>query len=215
MAAPPDALLLMGRQCPYCPTVLRHLQTLQAEGAIGALETVVLEDHPERAAELGVRSVPWVRIGRFELSGLRSEQELRDWALQAGTADGQARYLQELLGSGGIDKCVAMIRADHGVLQDLLQVFMDPDMQLNIRIGISAVMESLAGTPALLSIAGQLHALLTHADARVRGDACHYLALSGAEQARDWIRPLLEDADGNVREIAADSLDELDGQSAH
>jgi hypothetical protein len=215
MAAPPDALLLMGRQCPYCPTVLRHLQTLQAEGTIGALETVVLEDHPEKAAELGVRSVPWVRIGSFELAGLRSEQELRDWAHKAGAADGQARYLEELLGSGGIDRCLAMIRADHDVLQDLLQVFIDPDVELNIRIGISAVMESLAGTPALLSIAEQLHALLSHEDARVRGDACHYLALSGAGQAADWIRPLLEDADSNVREIAADSLAELGGESAH
>ena len=215
MAAPPDALLLMGRQCPYCPTVLKHLQALQAEGIIGVLETVVLEDHPEKAAELGVRSVPWVRIGRFELAGLRSKQELRDWATKTGAADGQAAYFAELLSGGEIDKCLAMIRADHGVLRDLLQLFTDPDVQLNIRIGISALMESLAGSSALLSISGQLHALLSHEDARVRGDACHYLALSGAEQAAGWIRPLLEDTDSNVREIAADSLDELAGKSAH
>ncbi|MEZ5543543.1 MAG: HEAT repeat domain-containing protein [Pseudomonadota bacterium] len=211
MAAPPDALLLMGRQCPYCPTVLKHLQALQAEGAIGALETVVLDDHPEQAARLGVRSVPWVRIGSFELPGLRSEQELREWAARAGAAGGQARYLEELLASGELDKCVALLRADHGALQGLLQRFTDPDVELNVRIGISAVMETLAGTPALLSIAEPLRALLSHPDARVRGDACHYLALSGAQHAADWIRPLLEDDDHHVREIAADSLEELTG----
>lgn len=206
---PPDALLLMGCHCPYCPTVLKHLQALQAEGIIGQLETVVIEDHPERAAELGVRSVPWVRIGSFELPGLRSEQELRDWANRAAGAGGQASYLAELLESGELDKCLALLRADHAALQDLLQLFADPDVELNIRIGISAIMESLAGTPVLHSIAEQLRALLTHPDARVRGDACHYLALAGMAHAADWIRPLLADADSNVREIAADSLAEL------
>ena len=206
----PDALLLMGRQCPYCPTVLKHLQALQAEGSIGSLETVVIEEHPERAAELGVRSVPWVRIGTFELTGLRSEQELRDWAHRAAAGAGQSELLAELLESGGIERCLELVSQDESMLRALLDLFTDPDSKLNVRIGISAVMESLAGTPALLSIAEQLHGLLSHEDARVRGDACHYLALSGAGQATDWIRPLLEDADSNVREIAADSLDELE-----
>jgi len=209
MSGPPDALLFSGRQCPYCRTVLKHLQTLQAEGTIGALDTVVLEDHPELAAELGVRSVPWVRIGNFDLTGLRSVQELRDWATRAGSADGQLHYLSELLSGGEIDRCLGMIRADPRVLQDLLRLFVLPDTELNVRIGISAVMETLAGSPVLRSIAEELHELLAHPEARVRGDACHYLALSGARQAAQWIRPLLKDADGNVREIAADSLDEL------
>lgn len=208
MPAAPDALLLMGRQCPYCPTVLRHLQTLLAEGAIGTLQTVVLEDHPEKAAELGVRSVPWVRIGSFELTGLRSEQELRDWAGRAGSAGGRSHYLAELLSGGSIDRCLELIRADMSLMQDLLQLFTAPDTELNIRIGISAVMETLAGTPALQSIADELHGLLAHPEARVRGDACHYLSMSQVPQVQEWIRPLLSDTDAGVREIAADCLAE-------
>lgn len=208
---PPDALLLMGRQCPYCPTVLKHLQALQTEGVIAALEAVVIEDHPERAAELGVRSVPWVRIGPFDLAGLRPEQELREWAQKAGSTAGLAKYLDELLSTGKIDKCLALIRSDHDVLKALLHLFTDPDSELNARIGISAVMESLAGTEALQSIAGELRALAGHETARVRGDACHYLTLSGHPNAAQWIRPLLDDEDANVREIAAESLAELGG----
>jgi len=206
---PPDALLLMGRHCPYCPTVLKHLQTLQAQGTIGALETVVIEEHPEKAAELGVRSVPWLRIGPFELTGLHSEQELRDWAAQAGSTEGMASYLAELLATGEIDRCTRLAGADPAMLRALLSLFTRPDVELNIRIGISAVMESLAGTPALRSSAEDLRNLLSHQHARVRGDACHYLALSGLPVAANWIRPLLDDSDGNVREIAADSLNEL------
>jgi glutaredoxin len=205
----PDALLMMGRHCPYCPTVLKHLQVLHAEGSIGSLETVVIEDHPERATELGVRSVPWVRIGTFELTGLRSEQELRDWAHKAASGAGQSQFLAELLESGGIGRCLELVREDEAMRRALLELFIDPDGKLNVRIGISAVMESLAGSPALQSSAEQLHGFLNHPDARVRGDACHYLALSGMQEAADWIRPLLDDADANVREIAADSLEEL------
>ena len=211
MSGPPDALLLMGRQCPYCPTMLQHLEKLQTEGSIAALETVILEDHPELARELGVRSVPWVRIGSFALAGLRSEQELRDWAHRTHSADGRSRYLAELSNVGDIASCLKQIKADNSLLRDLLAVFTDPESELNVRIGISAVMESLADTPALHAIAAELRALLTADDARVRGDACYYLSLSGTPDAADWIRPLLQDSDSNIREIAGDCLQDLEG----
>ena len=214
MTAAPDALLLMGRHCPYCPLMLKSLQNLQAAGTIRKLETVVLEDHPEKAAELGVRSVPWVRIGTFELAGLRSEQELRDWARRAGTTGGQTEYLAELLSGGEIDRCIELVSSKPAVLKDLLHLFTEPDVTLNVRIGISAVMEAFAGTPALQSVAGELGELLAHEAARVRGDACHYLALSGLPESADLIHPLLDDADENVREIAADALNELSGPAS-
>ena len=77
---PPDALLLKTSSCPHCPIVLKALQALEAEGSIGELTVINIEDQPELADELGVRSVPWTRIGPFELAGLRTEQELRDWS---------------------------------------------------------------------------------------------------------------------------------------
>ncbi len=205
----PDALLLMGKHCPYCPTVLQGLQALKADGMIGKLETVVIEDQPERAAELGVRSVPWVRIGPFELAGLRSEQELRSWAEKAGTEAGMAGYLDELLSSGNVDQGMALVRDNPGTLHALLLLLADPDTQLNTRIGISVIMESLENSARLQAIVDQLGELARHAAASVRGDACHYLALSGSSAALPYIKPLLEDEDAGVREIAAESLEQL------
>lgn len=135
----PDALLLMGRQCPYCPTVLKALESLQQKGEISQLESVMLEEHPEVAAEYGVRTVPWVRIGPFELDGLRSEEELRTWATRAGTPDGMSMYLSALIASGNLDKCLELIRADSHQLEALLALFADEDTELNIRIGISTL----------------------------------------------------------------------------
>ena len=57
----PDALLLISTHCPHCPAVLAALAELVKQGAIGRLEVVNLEQHPEVGQALGVRSVPWLR----------------------------------------------------------------------------------------------------------------------------------------------------------
>lgn len=208
--APPDALLLMGKRCPYCPTVLKGLQALETSGEIGRLETAVMEDNPELAAELGVRSVPWVRIGPFELPGLRSEQELREWAQKAGSPAGMASYLDELLSTGGIKKALELVRNDPLAMDAILALFEDTDTKLNTRIGISAVMEELQGCKQLQGIVGKLGELTRHDEASIRGDACHFLALSDSDSAIEYIRPLLDDPDASVREIAKESLAELE-----
>ncbi len=208
---PPQALLLMGTHCPWCPKVLESLKELLADGAIATLETVYVEEQPELAAELEVRTVPWLRIGPFELEGMRSAAELRDWAKKAGSRAGLAQYLDELLSSGGIDKALGLVRRDSAALDALLTLFADPDTQLNTRIGISAIMEDLDGSELLQGLVVPLGELTRHAEARIRGDACHYLGLSGSTQAAIYIRPLLEDNDADVREVAAESLARLKG----
>lgn len=204
---PPDALMLMGTQCPYCPGVLKSLQALLKSGAIGKLEYHNIEENPELARELGVRSVPWVRIGSFELEGLRSEKELREWAAKAGTDTGLTTWLEELLSSGNINKPLERVRSEPAMMDALLELFADPDTELNIRIGISAIMEDLQGTDTLNAIIKPLGELTQHDDARVRGDACHYLSLSGNPDASTYIKPLLDDKDAGVREIARESLE--------
>ena len=89
----------------------------------------------------------------------------------------------------------------------LLELFTDPDTQLNTRIGISAIMEDLEGTDTLRAAVDRLGELTHHDDARIRGDACHYLALSGSPKAAEYIRPLLQDADAEVRDVARESLE--------
>jgi HEAT repeat protein len=58
-------------------------------------------------------------------------------------------------------------------------------------------------------VAPELGALTRHADARVRADACHLLSLTHAAEARPWLQACLQDADAEVREIAAESLQTL------
>jgi thioredoxin-like negative regulator of GroEL len=203
----PDALFLLGTHCPHCPGMLQGLANLVKAGTLGTLKVVNIEQRLDIARELGVRSVPWVRIGSFELEGLHSEQELREWALKAGTDSGMTDWLNDLLSSGNISKPLERVRSDPETMDALLELFTDPDTQLNTRIGISAIMEDLEGTDTLQAAVDRLGKLTHHQDARIRGDACHYLALAGTPEANDYIRPLLDDPDSGVREVARESLE--------
>jgi hypothetical protein len=203
----PDALFLLGTHCPHCPGMLQGLANLVKAGTLGTLKVVNIEQRIDIARELGVRSVPWVRIGSFELEGLHSEQELREWALKAGTDSGMTDWLNDLLSSGNISKPLERVRSDPETMDALLELFTDPDTQLNTRIGISAIMEDLEGTDTLRATVDRLGKLTHHEDARIRGDACHYLALAGTPEANDYIRPLLDDPDSGVREVAQESLE--------
>ena len=204
---PPDALFLLGTHCPHCPTVLQGLANLVKAGTLGSLKIVNIEQRGDIARELGVRTVPWVRIGPFELEGLRSEKELREWAVKATANTGMTDWLDELLSSGNISKPLERIKSEPALMDSLLELFTDPDTGLNIRIGISAIMEDLQGTETLSSIVNRLGELTRHEDARIRGDACHYLALSGDPAATAFIKPLIKDEDKNVREVARESLE--------
>ena len=75
-----------------------------------------------------------------------------------------------------------------------------------MRLGIGAVMEDLQGSNTLRDNVDRLAALTHHPDARVRGDACHYLSLTRSTNALPAVRVLLDDADADVREVARDSL---------
>lgn len=202
----PDALLLLSSSCPFCPTVLQGLSELVKTGVIGRLEVVNVERHPEIARELGVRSVPWVRLGPFELDGLRSAAELKMWAERAGTAEGLAKYLDEQLATGGLRRVVELVRRDRRWLEGVLRLAADPETSVHVRVGVAALLEELKGDPLLALLVEPLGALTRSPDARTRSDAAHYLALTGDPAAIPYVEPLLHDPERSVREVAAESL---------
>lgn len=202
----PDALLLISTTCPHCPTALAALSDLVKQGVVGKLEVVNLEAHPEVAQTLGVRSVPWVKIGVIELAGLRSQAELTEWATKAGTEAGMADYFHLLLKEGQMARVLALLHADPRQLAAVLPIVGNVDASLNVRLGAGVLLEEFAQSDALRALLPGLGELSTHADARIRADASHYLGLSGAASARGWLEARLADDDADVREIAAESL---------
>jgi hypothetical protein len=205
----PAALLLIAPGCPHCPGMLENLTRLLKEGVIGRLEAVNIAVHPEQAQALGVRGVPWVRIGPFELDGARTPQELRSWAERAADPRGMQDYLQLLLAEGGLAKAEGLLAQAPEHLPELIERITDPELPLQVRLGIGAVVEGLAGTEVLAATLPLLSGLASHADRRVRADACHFLGLTGRGEARATLQARLADEDAEVREIAEEALARL------
>jgi hypothetical protein len=202
----PDALLLISTHCPHCPAMLASLADLVKQGMIGRLEAINLEQHPEAGQALGVRSVPWVRIGRIELAGVHGKAELAGWAAKADSEAGMADWFHMLLKQGRLPRAQALIEADPALLAAVLPIVGNVEASLNVRLGAGVLLEDFAGSDTLRALLPRLGELSRHPDARVRADACHYLGLTGDVAARAWLDPRLTDDDADVREIAAESL---------
>ena len=205
----PDALLLVVASCPHCPAVLASLAAMAKDGLLGRLEVVNVAVHPEVAEALGVRSLPWLRIGPFELTGARGRAELEEWARRADSEAGMADYFHALLKDGELPRVRAMIAAQPALLAELPPIVADPEAGINVRIGASAIFEGLAGSATLQALVPNLADLAAHDDARIRADACFYLGLSRSSAARPALAVCSKDANAEVREIAAEALGEL------
>ena len=207
----PDALLLLSTHCPHCPAMLSALADLVKQGTLGRLEAVNLEQHPEVGQALGVRSVPWVRIGRIELAGVHSKAELAEWAAKADSEAGLADWFHMLLKEGQLPRAQEMIEADPALLAAVLPIVGNVEASLNVRLGAGVLLEEFAGSDTLRALLPRLGELSQHADARVRADACHYLGLTADAAARPWLEARIGDEDADVREIAAESLQNISG----
>ncbi|MEO8331193.1 MAG: HEAT repeat domain-containing protein [Gallionella sp.] len=213
-AAPPDALLFIAPGCPHCPAVLNALGEMVKQAQIGKLTVVNVAAHPEQAAELGARGSPWLRLGPFTFTDALSPVELRLWAGQASGEAGVAHYVEHLLNQGEYKQAVAFIAEDTQRLKSLLTLIADPEADIDIRLGMSALLEAHTNTPELQQLLPQLAELTRHADHRVRADACHLLGLTGSAAARTYVEVCLQDANGEVREIAAEAMAELKKKNA-
>jgi thiol-disulfide isomerase/thioredoxin len=204
-----QALMLLGPHCPHCAAELNSLSELVKQGVIAQLQVVNLGEKPEVAAELDVRTVPWVRIGEFELAGLHTETELRAWVELSGSEQGMTRYFEQRLGEGEVKQVLALIARKPGLLHALIGLVSDPEAKINARLGAGVIFEEYQGKPELLELVPELGELTQHPDPRVRSDACHYLSLTHDASVRQYIEPLLDDDHAEVREVAEESLAEL------
>lgn len=188
---------------------MQVLTELMKAGYISELRIVNIEKDPELAQQLGVRSVPWLQIGPFELQGARSKQELISWIERAADSVGVNEYLSEVLSEGNIEYANKLIKRYPQALNNVIELMADPEAKINVRLGVGVIIEDLAQSEEFKVVIPQLLAYLSSEDARIRSDACHYLSLTKDTSYIPAIEKLLSDEDQEVREIAQDSLEEL------
>jgi len=204
-----QVLMFVGTHCQHCGPVLSSLSELVKEGVIDSLEVINLEKRPEAAVEWGVRSVPWLRVGWFELEGVRSKAELKRWVQNTSSTEGVSEYYAEILAQGRVKQCLSFLQDHPETMTSVLQLMSDPNEKINVRLGIGVIMEECAATADFKKYIPQLIEYLNHEDPRIRQDTCHYLSLTQNAELIKTLEPLLDDADENVREEAQDSIESL------
>jgi len=204
-------LMLMGEGCSYCGPMMTILTDLMKAGEIAELRIFDIQKNPDIALELGVRSVPWLQIGPFELTGMRTRKEILLWLQRASGREGLAVYLDEVLAEGNIDSARKLIQRSPEALRSLIDLMADADAKINVRLGVGVIIEELANSESFKHVLPALIEYLSSEDSRVRGDACHYLSLTKDIEHVPLIKILLSDESAEVREIAQDSLDDLRG----
>jgi len=209
----PKVLLLVATHCVFCKSVLDSLTEFVKSGVIASLEVINLEQCPEVPEAMGVRSVPWLRIGLFELEGAHSKIELLQWIQKSGTRTGMTDYLSEILSQGQVQKALTIIRKENNVMESVFELFSNAEEKINTRLGVGVIMEEFAVMEFFQKYIPTLAEFTKHADPRVRGDACHYLSLTNDPVVIPYIETLLQDAAPDVRETAEESLQEL-GESS-
>lgn len=207
--APPQAMLIIGSQCPYCPAIQQVLSDLVKQNRLSRLEILNIESNAALARSLNIRSVPWFRIGELEFHGQHSPAELKQWVAIASTPNAVYQYISAQLEAGHIDLIRDKLQQHHNWLQTAIALLGDMQAPLQARIGVGALLEDLHNDAILENAITPLAQLLKHPDHRVRGDACHYLGLCPHRPARPLIESCRNDAHPEVREIAEETLQEL------
>ncbi len=202
----PDALLLMTAGCPHCPAALQALTALLKEGSIGRLEIVNVAIHTEEAEVRGVKSVPWIQIGPFEVEGVSSPAKLRELANGVNDDAVFDNWLLETLKAGQRQKFESLVRREPRRIHGLARLMTNPETSMAVRLGLGAILEELQGSGLTEPLIPALGEMLKSQDRLLKADACHFLTLIGGEGIRPFMQGCLDDADPEIREMADEWL---------
>ena len=206
---PISALLLIGPGCPHCASLMDVLAKMVKQGDVAKLEIANVAVLPETARNLGVRSVPWLRLGHIEFEGAHSEGEIKQWLQRMQSTEGMSVYFKQLLSQGKLDKVIEMVAANADYLHALVLLASDPETDMKVQLGVAAVIEDLQGNDVLSEIVDDLGKMATSANAKIRADAVHFLSLTPTSNALPYLQTLATDDNEEVREIAAEALAEI------
>ena len=205
----PQATLFLGAHCPHCETMEQQLTHLLKLGELSQLTLINIDKAPDLASAMQVRSLPWVQIGFYPLSGAQSIDALRQriqWS--ADQQDTEGRF-DHLLSEAQAYRVVDELKQQPHLFQSVLNLLGNTATILSTRIGIGVVMEELEGSELLQEAIPQLSKFASHKDSRIRADACHYLGLTQSKDAISVLESLNNEPDSLVREVIQDSLESL------
>jgi hypothetical protein len=195
--------------CSVCPQMKRLFTEMQQSGMISELKIMDVTEHPKMVEEYHIRSVPFYLINGVGFNGLKTREEINQLLNQDDQANWQ-NMLSEELRSGELDRVEQQIRQSTAARDAMLNLLEDPQSELVVRIGLSAVIESLADSDLLLPYQSRFIQMTGSQDERIAVDAIYYLSLLASDEALVHLNEMARQGDKpGLQEHAREVLQEL------
>jgi hypothetical protein len=210
---PARILVLTSKDCPNCPNVVREVHRLEEHSPQIIAEVHDVTDAEPLREQFNVTAVPATILDDdLVIQGQVTAERLAQILNSRNTPHFSTEKLRVLLDASRVDDAADFIRAGDNV-QGILPLLVKGD--LSTRMGVILTLQRAhEKQPGSLSrFVPELIELLSHEEAPLRGDVADLLGTVGDERAIEPLEKLLEDADEDVAEAAADSLDLLRGHN--
>lgn len=168
--------LFVMQGCQVCPQMEKTFFELQKKGEISELKVVDVQQQPELAEKYKIRSVPYYLINGIAFTGLKSQTEILS-LLNAETDQKLGIWIIDQLAQGELSEVETRIAHEPQLREAMMQLLEDVDTPLMARIGLTAVIESLAGRGFFSGLETRFIQLADHAEERIAIDAIYYLQL--------------------------------------
>ncbi len=168
--------LFVMQGCHACPEMERTFHDLKHKGEISELKVFDVNEYPQLAQQYNIRSVPYYMINGVAFTGLKSQSEILK-LLQSGEIQNIRFWIAEKLAEGQLAEVETRVVQQPETREAVMQLLEDIDTPLMLRIGLSAVIESLAEHGVLSDFEARFVELANHPQDRIAIDAIYYLQL--------------------------------------
>lgn len=203
--------LFVMHNCQICPQMERLFKDMHQKGAIDALEIIDIGEHPDIAQKHNIRSVPHYLINDVAFYGLKTQQEILT-LLQQKDIDKWQEFIKSELAEGQLDTVEQAIREEISARDAMMLLLIDSETSLVVRIGLSAIIESIAGTGILNQYENQFIDLTQHNDESIAIDAIYYLSLLATQSCVATLIEIAQNGLENLKLHAAEALEELSSE---
>lgn len=193
--------LFVMQGCHVCPQMERTFQALQQQGEIDNLQIIDVSEQPELARQHNIRSVPHYIINGIAFSGLKSREEILS-IVQSSTDHLLLRWMREQLTEGQLSDVELMVSKKSAARQALLILLNDLDTSLVVRIGLTAIIESLAQDHIFDDMEQRFIKLVEHHEQRIAIDALYYLQLISTPGCQQKLLEIAETGSSELSQLA-------------
>lgn len=190
--------------CNVCPQMEHLFQDMHQNGTVSSLQIMDVTEHAELAKKFNIRSVPYYLINGIAFTGLKSRTEIES-LLKQDAVGNWAEKINEDLAQGMLEEVEQGIRDDNTARDAMLNLLKDDSTPLVVRIGLTAIIESVVTSGVLTHYEQAFIRLAEHEDERIATDGLYYLyllstpgSLAKLERIAETGRPALRSEAGEL-----------------